>query len=211
MRRIFIAAFCVMASAVGARVELKPVFEKGNPDVENLTDNIAYIDNFQSLYDPLNGESWEVVICDRKADVLWSVCRRWMAETIPNYERMKILEDKSEGVLITHVATKLQAEGKKDQFYSKWTGTHNWTLTIECKDGRLRMKFQNYYAYWSVQGYSKNVGWMRPLPYEKLYYESAERLMGEDLFFDCYEDSLWDLKEKIVNYISQTLSVSDDF
>lgn len=211
-KNFLVLAVCLMAGVCGclAQGKMEPVFEEGSTAVKNAVGDLAYTDFFQMRQNVETGEEWFVVVCDKPARELWQKCRMWAAETCGAYSSAKLIEDKEANLLMFKMSFPIQTEGEHKGYYSRWTGSHNWKVVIECKEGRLRIKFKDYFAKWSVQAKSPNGnGWMKPIPEQSFNFTKAQEMMGEDRFVPLFTSAVTGLEGSLVKYLCGAFAEED--
>lgn len=92
-----------------------------------------------------------VIEYNRPAADLYLYSHIWLATHVPQYSANKLMEDNHNHVAIVRYPVNLYTTSNKQNRIITHSGTQFPTITIRCKEGRLRIEISNYYATYSDQ------------------------------------------------------------
>ena len=208
MKRIFIIAICVIAWVNG--------FAQANDSIPQTVEmckvnNGKVVSMFNLKIEETTGDASYVIEYDDKAEVLWKWCRMWLAENVKQYNQIKQIEDKAEGMLMVNFTMPLKVEGIMMDKQARWIGSQTWKMTIQCKEGRLRVKLTEYKTDWTLDVMSSKFGWMKMHTREGYDFNSNLSNIGWENLAKPYRNAIENTIFSLSRYIKKMAENDDDF
>lgn len=213
MKKILFIALLMMMGAAGVKAQVE------NNDSLPETVEICKskegktVSSFNVKIDKGTGDVSFVIEYDAKAGNLWQWCRMWLAENVKQYNQIKQIEDKAEGMLMVNLTLPLKIEGVHTGTgsMSRWIGTQTWKMTVKCKDERFRVQLTEYSTSWNSSALSKNFGWMDMVTRKNLNYEESVFYISTDSFATEYKKAVDFVINSLGEYIGKKAGDDDDF
>ena len=218
MKRMLVVAVMMMMACMGAWAQ-----DANGTQVEQAGDSTANVGTELAVnkegkrvlmwdlkVDEEGGDVSYVIYMDgAKAGELWSWCRMWLAENVEEYNRIKQIEDRSEGRLVVNFTSPINLRAKSMGYDTKWMGSQTWKMTIQCKDERFRVKMTEYTSMWIAQALILGEWSEELLQFNESKKEAAER-MGEP-FEKLYKEVIASVIKSQGEYLKKMSEEDDDF
>lgn len=210
MKKYFLMAVLVMAGVCGfAQESAEEVVSTGTELA--VTADGKKVTMWDFKMDDASGDvSFVISVDGAKAGDLWSWCRMWLAENVKEYNRIKQIEDKTEGRLVVNYTAAVNVQANDGQFESRWRGTQTWKMTIQCKDERFRVRMTEYTSQWDAQPLLMGQ-WAKPLEQINRSKEEAAKRMGEEIFNKQYNEVVAIVVASMGEYMKKMHDEDDDF